>query len=271
MPIPRGIRQPCFDQHLSYKPDLFRLQWLNASISTLRPDWIVIVYSGQIFSNQTFDVMPLTREHVSLQCSAHEYQALMHQGRVRSQDLVNHFLDQIERHNKLGLKLNAVLSVCPRDVAISQAKALDEERVQGKLRGELHGIPVIVKDCIVTERSLGMVSSAGSSAIASLRATRNASLVDRLLEAGMIVLGKGNLTEFCGLKSDNTPLGWSAYGGQTLSAYRRADLLEQEQPICGGLPPGPQSPSQQALLPWASAPRQEAPTSFLPASVVSTA
>lgn len=69
----------------------------------------------------------------------------MHQGRVRSQDLVNCFLDQSERHNSLGLKLNAVLSACPRDIAISEAEALDEERVKGKLRGDLDGIPIIVK------------------------------------------------------------------------------------------------------------------------------
>jgi amidase len=168
--------------------------------------------------------MPVTREELPLQCSAHEYHALMHQGVGRSEDLVNRFLDQIEQHNNLGLMLNAVLSVCPRDVAISQAKALDGERRQGKPRGELHGIPITVKvgeaagrapnlvrvaeinqDCIVTGPSLGMVSSAGSSAIASLQATRNATLVDRLLDAGMILLGKGNLTEFCGLKSVQSP------------------------------------------------------------------
>lgn len=69
----------------------------------------------------------------------------MRDGHLCSEDLVKCFLDQIERHNNRGLKLNAILSVCPREVAISQAKALDEERRQGKVRGELHGIPVIIK------------------------------------------------------------------------------------------------------------------------------
>ncbi|KAJ0119828.1 hypothetical protein J7T55_014033 [Diaporthe amygdali] len=185
------------------------------------------------------EAKPAGREGLSLEHSAHEYQVLMQDGHLSSEDLVNYFLDQIERHNDLGLKLKAILSVCPRDLAISQAKVLDEERRQGKVRSDLHGIPIVVKDCLVTAPSLGMVSSAGSSAIASLQATRNASLVDRLLEAGMIVLGKGNLTEFCGLKSDNTPMGWSAYGGQTLSPYRREDLPEKDQPICGGSSCGP--------------------------------
>jgi hypothetical protein len=91
------------------------------------------------------DAVPVTRGRLSLQLSAHEYQALMQQGHLRSEDLVNYFLDQIDRHNINGLKLNAVLSVCPREVAISQAKLLDEERGQGRLRGALHGIPIIVK------------------------------------------------------------------------------------------------------------------------------
>lgn len=69
----------------------------------------------------------------------------MQDGHLCSEDLVNYFLDQIERHNKHGLRLNAIMSVCPREVAISQAKALDEERRQGKARGELHGIPIIIK------------------------------------------------------------------------------------------------------------------------------
>lgn len=89
--------------------------------------------------------VPVTSEELSLQCSAHEYQTLLQNGSLRSEDLVNRFLDQIERHNNHGLKLNAVLSVCPRDVAISRAKALDEERRQGRIRGELHGIPIIIK------------------------------------------------------------------------------------------------------------------------------
>ncbi|ROV91721.1 hypothetical protein VPNG_09964 [Cytospora leucostoma] len=179
------------------------------------------------------------KEGCSLQQSAHEYQHLLSTGQLSSVTLVNSFLDQIARHNHSGLKLNAVLSVCPRDAAIAQAQWLDQERGQGRIRGSLHGIPIIIKDAIVTDQSLGMVTSAGSSAVASLRAKRNATLVDRIIEAGAIVLGKGNLTEFCGLKSDNTPIGWSAYGGQTFSPYRRDSLRDEHQPWCGGSSAGP--------------------------------
>ncbi|ROV92149.1 hypothetical protein VSDG_07550 [Cytospora chrysosperma] len=126
-------------------------------------------------------------------------------------------------------------------MAVAQARRLDEERTQGKIRSGLHGIPIILKASIgpAENPSLGMVTSAGSYAVASLYPRRNATLVDRLIEAGTIILGKGNLTEFCGLKSDDTPIGWSAYGGQTISPYRRKDLDDEHQPWCGGSSTGP--------------------------------
>ncbi|CAN8098535.1 unnamed protein product [Discula destructiva] len=171
---------------------------------------------------------------ISLQLPAHEYQRLMQSGQLTSELLVTAFLDQTDRHNTNGLKLKAIISACPRDIALAQATTLDQERKAGKIRSKLHGVPIVLKDAIVTHPSLGMGSSAGSSAIASLTATRNATVVDRLLDAGVIILGKANLTEFCGMKSDNTPMGWSAHGGQTLSAYRRPDLKEEDQPISAG-------------------------------------
>lgn len=82
---------------------------------------------------------------LSLQCPSHEYQQLMETGQLSSEILVNAFMDQIDRHNHNGLKLNAVLSVCPRDVAVSQARRLDEERRRGEIRSDLHGIPIIIK------------------------------------------------------------------------------------------------------------------------------
>lgn len=84
----------------------------------------------------------------SLQLPAHEYQTLMRTGQLTSEVLVLSFLDQIERHNHSGLNLNAVLSVCPRNRAVAQARRLDEERRQGKMRSGLHGIPIILKASI---------------------------------------------------------------------------------------------------------------------------
>lgn len=116
----------------------------------------------------------------SLQQPAHEYTRLIEAGQLTSQHLVTAFLDQIDRHNHNGSRVNAILSLCPRELALSQARLLDEERRQGKVRSDLHGMPIVLKDAIVTHPSLGMITSAGACAIASLKAQRNATIVDRV-------------------------------------------------------------------------------------------
>ncbi|UNI16392.1 Amidase [Purpureocillium takamizusanense] len=166
--------------------------------------------------------------------SAAELQRKLATGETTSVALVSQFLDHIERHNWQGRKLNAVTATLPRELAVTQAKELDEERVNGKLRGPLHGIPIIVKDTVVTDEAWGMPTSAGTAVFTTLRARENATVVDRMRENGLIILGKGNMTEFCGMKNKDTPVGWSAFKGQTLSAYRRKDLDEKDQPVSGG-------------------------------------
>ena len=152
-----------------------------------------------------------------------------------SVEIVSTYLDQISKHNTDGLKLRALISVAPREIALSTAKRLDDERKNGKIRGPLHGIPIIVKDAITTGPELGMDTTAGSLVFAGTKTKKNAAVIEQLLENGLIVLGKANLTEFCGLKDKARTPGWSARGGQTLSAYRRpGGLEEKEQPTCGG-------------------------------------
>ncbi|KND88994.1 putative amidase [Tolypocladium ophioglossoides CBS 100239] len=170
---------------------------------------------------------------------AHELQQRLATGQTTSVELANLFLDQIDRHNHQGRKLRAVLSTVPRDVAVRHAWALDEERARGSVRGALHGIPIIVKDVVVTDESLGMPTTVGSAVFATLKPKKNATLINRLRDAGLMILGKGNMTEFLGLKTKGLPLGWSAYGGQTLSAYRREDLAEEDQPTAAGSSSGP--------------------------------
>ncbi|GJN78177.1 hypothetical protein PLIIFM63780_001670 [Purpureocillium lilacinum] len=171
--------------------------------------------------------------------SAGELQRKLEAGDTTSVKLVSHFLDQIERHNWQGRKLNAVTATLPRELAMARATELDEERLNGVVRGPLHGIPIIIKDTVVTDEALGMPTSAGTAVLATMKARENATIVDRMREAGLIILGKGNMTEFCGMKSKDTPVGWSAFKGQTLSAYRRKDLAEEDQPVSGGSSSGP--------------------------------
>ncbi|KAB5566785.1 amidase-like protein [Coniochaeta sp. 2T2.1] len=169
-----------------------------------------------------------------LQYSALELQERLTFGDLTTVALVQICLDQIELHNRRGFKLKAVISVdSTRQKVIARAELLDEERKQGKLRSRVHGIPIIVKDAIVTDLSLEMPTTVGSHVFSHLKAKKNATLVDKLLGAGLIILGKANMTEFCGLKG-NEPIGWSSVMGQTLSPYRREDLPEGQQPISGG-------------------------------------
>lgn len=86
----------------------------------------------------------LSHPHI-LQLPAHAYRALLKAEQLTSEVLVMQFLDQIERHNTKGLELKAISSVCPRQNALTHARALDEERKNGRLRSDLHGIPIILK------------------------------------------------------------------------------------------------------------------------------
>jgi amidase len=99
--------------------------------------------------------------------------------------------------------------------ALRDAGALDRERKAGKIRGPLHGIPVIIKDNIDLA---GSVTTAGSLALAKNLRTRNAPLVDRLEDAGVIVIAKANLSEWANFRSRWSSSGWSAVGGLAVNA-----------------------------------------------------
>lgn len=94
----------------------------------------------------------------SLQHPAHVYQTLLENRKLTSEALVNQFLDQIERHNTSGLELKAIISVCPRQIALTHARALDQERQNGRLRSDLHGIPIILK---VTQPRMSLLNEKG--------------------------------------------------------------------------------------------------------------
>lgn len=128
---------------------------------------------------------------------AHVLQDLINAGCLTSELLVEELMDRIARHAE-GLK--TFISLAPRESVIRQAKILDEERDRGHVRSDLHGIPIVVKDIVGTDPSLGMTTSAGVAAFRELKAKKNSVLAQRLMDAGMIILGKTNMTELCGLK-----------------------------------------------------------------------
>lgn len=141
-------------------------------------------------------------------------QARMAAGSLTSHALTQAYLDRIAALDDAGPNLNAVIELNPD--ALAEADALDAERQAGHARGPLHGIPVLLKDNI---DATPMVNSAGSLALAENRPKQDAFLVERLRQAGAVVLGKTNLSEWANIRSTRSTSGWSARGGQTRNPY----------------------------------------------------
>lgn len=136
-------------------------------------------------------------------------------GRSSAERLVQQCLARIAAIDRRGPCVNSVLELNPDAVAL--ARALDAERRAGVLRGPLHGLPVLLKDNIATGDR--MTTSAGSLALAGVRAVRDAHLVTRLREAGAVFLGKTNLSEWANIRSTRSSSGWSGRGGFTRNPY----------------------------------------------------
>ena len=138
----------------------------------------------------------------------------MAEGKLTSRDLTQAYLDRIAAIDDAGPALNAVIELNPQ--ALADAAALDAERKAGKVRGPLHGLPILIKDNVDVA---GMVNSAGSLALAEHRPKQDAFLVTRLREAGAVILGKTNLSEWANFRSTRSSSGWSSRGGQTKNPY----------------------------------------------------
>jgi len=132
-----------------------------------------------------------------------------------SVDITNKYLKRIAEIDKGGPKLNALIELNPDALAI--AAGLDKERKIGKLRGPLHGIPILIKDNIDTGDQ--MMTTAGSLALLGNKASQDAFIVKKLREAGAVLLGKTNLSEFANFRSEQSTSGWSGRGGQTKCPY----------------------------------------------------
>ncbi|MEZ4918695.1 MAG: amidase [Saprospiraceae bacterium] len=144
-----------------------------------------------------------------------QLQAGYAEGRFTTQEVVQHYLAEIERIDQNGPSLRSILTLNPDALAI--ATQLDEERRQGKLRGPLHGIPVVLKDNIDTHDQ--MPTTAGARAMANSFPLQDSWVAARLREAGAVILGKSNLSEWANFHSTYASSGWSGLGGQTLNPY----------------------------------------------------
>ncbi|WP_260580602.1 amidase [Sphingopyxis sp. PET50] len=136
-------------------------------------------------------------------------------GGTGSEVMTASYLERIRELDDNGAKLNAVIALFPD--AMSQAHRLDRERRAGRPRGPLHGIPVLLKDNI--EAAGPVATTAGSLALKDNVTNRDAPLVARLREAGAVILGKTNLSEWANIRSTASTSGWSAVGGLTRNPH----------------------------------------------------
>jgi amidase len=154
---------------------------------------------------------PFELDEITVAKLQHEMQS----GRLTARSIVEKYLTRIEKVDKHGPAVNSVLEVNPEALAI--AEELDRERKAKGPRGPLHGIPVLIKDNLATRDR--MMTTAGSLALIGSRPTKDAFVVERLREAGAVILGKTNLSEWANIRSSHSTSGWSARGGLTRNPY----------------------------------------------------
>lgn len=144
-----------------------------------------------------------------------DLQAGMASGKFSARSITEKYLTRIEEIDKHGPTINSVIEVNPDALAI--ADALDKERKEQRVRGPMHGIPVLIKDNIDTADR--MQTTAGSLALLGSKPSRDSFVAQKLREAGAVILGKTNLSEWANIRSSHSSSGWSGRGGQTNNPY----------------------------------------------------
>jgi amidase len=159
--------------------------------------------------NQTVDQFELKEINISRLIEGYE------KGSLTSEKVTQLYLDRIEAVDKNGPALNSVIELNPD--AITTARQLDDELKNGKKRGPLHGIPIMLKDNIDTAGK--MLTTAGSLALEGNYASKNSWVAQKLIDAGAIIMAKTNLSEWANFRSLRSSSGWSGRGGQTRNPY----------------------------------------------------
>ena len=150
------------------------------------------------------------------EATINDLQSGMESGKYTSRELIEKYLQRIQEIDQQGPMLRSVIEVNSEALAIADQR--DEERQQGNVRSPLHGIPVMVKDNIDTADQ--METTAGSLALVGSKPAQDAFLVQQLREAGAVLLGKTNLSEWANFRSTRSSSGWSGRGGAEVYGIR---------------------------------------------------
>ncbi|MGB6787117.1 MAG: amidase [Candidatus Acidiferrales bacterium] len=160
---------------------------------------------------QSGDVRPFELDEITVA----ELRDGMNSGKFTAHSIAQKYLDRIAEIDKQGPAINAVIEINPD--ALSIADSLDAERTSKGPRGPLHGIPVLIKDNIGTFDR--MMTTAGSLALSGFTPTKDSGVARQLRDAGAVILGKTNLSEWANFRSSHSSSGWSGRGGQTHNPY----------------------------------------------------
>ncbi len=206
--------QFCFYLYLGNNIYMQRRKFLkNTSAAGLGITTILSV--GNIVTAQTKNTNIPTDNFELNEITIDTLQQYMQSGKYTSRSITEMYLKRIAAIDKSGPKLNAIIELNPDALLI--ADSMDAERKAGKVRSAMHGIPVLIKDNINTGDK--MMTTAGALALKENYAVKDAFIIQQLRNAGAVLLGKTNLSEWANFRSTHASSGWSSRGGQTRNPY----------------------------------------------------
>ncbi|MGI9166296.1 MAG: amidase [Pyrinomonadaceae bacterium] len=191
--------------------DFLEASVFGCAVAISNPVKVLAIENGQ--SKPESEAAPSAFELDEVTIS--ELQEGMRIGKFSARSSAKKYLERIEEVDKNGPAINSVIEINPDALAI--ADRLDRERKQGASRGPLHGIPILIKDNIDTADR--MMTTAGSLALLGSIPSQDAFVAKKLRDAGAVILGKTNLSEWANIRSSHSTSGWSARGGQTKNPY----------------------------------------------------
>jgi len=192
--------------------------------------------AGRAFADPAPEI-PQIKSFEFEEATISDLQARLKSGELTARSLIEAYLHRIQEIDKNGPALNGVIELNPD--ALSIAESLDRERKQKGARGLMHGIPVLIKDNIDTAD--GMQTTAGSLALVGSKPAHDSTMARKLREAGAVILGKTNLSEWANIRSNHSTSGWSGRGGHQKSLCARSEPLRLEfrlrrghfsEPVC---------------------------------------
>ena len=196
-----------------------RRAWLRSAAIGAGTAVIAPALAGARAAASQEPVAPSVKPFEFDEATISDLQRRMSSGEISAQSLTQAYLARIQeidnRTAKSGPRLNAVIEVNPD--ALTIAADLDKERKAKGPRGPMHGIPVLIKDNIDTADR--MQTTAGSLALVGSKPPQDSGVARKLREAGAVILGKTNLSEWANIRSSHSTSGWSGRGGQTRNPY----------------------------------------------------